>query len=178
MIQKKCASLGNAVLKCKQDFPAARARAAFCDQRLLSFGKTLALVPKPEYRCACGDWQQPAEDRYRLSRAMLEAVREYSFPLFLVERSPLLLRDSDLLLDIKQRSWLGVVISFRKTFAQNLRIRAAASAARAFGPIAKPRGPLTSRARALPNYSPQKAKPACKLCPQSAKALRATLRDG
>ena len=27
---------------------------------------------------ACGDWQQPAEDRYRLSRAMLEVVRAVS----------------------------------------------------------------------------------------------------
>lgn len=61
---------------------------------------------------ACGDWQQPAEDRYRLSRAMLEVVREYSFPLFIVERSPLLVRDLDLLVEIKQRSWVGVVISF------------------------------------------------------------------
>ncbi len=61
---------------------------------------------------ACGDWQQPAEDRYRLSRAMLEVVREYSFPLFIVERSPLLLRDLDLLIDINQRAWVGVVISF------------------------------------------------------------------
>lgn len=61
---------------------------------------------------ACGDWQQPAEERYRLSRAMLEVVREYSFPLFIVERSPLLLRDLDLLLDIHQRAWVGIVISF------------------------------------------------------------------
>ena len=61
---------------------------------------------------ACGDWQQPAEERYRLSRAMLEVVREYSFPLFIVERSPLLLRDLDVLTDINTRSWVGVVISF------------------------------------------------------------------
>ncbi len=61
---------------------------------------------------ACGDWQQPAEERYRLSRAMLEVVRDYSFPLFIVERSPLLLRDLDLLTDINARAWAGVVISF------------------------------------------------------------------
>ncbi len=61
---------------------------------------------------ACGDWQQPAEERYRLSRGMLEVVRDYSFPLFIVERSPLLVRDLDLLIEIKQRAWLGVVISF------------------------------------------------------------------
>jgi DNA repair photolyase len=61
---------------------------------------------------ACGDWQQPAEDRYRLSRQMLEAVCEAGFPLFIVERSPLLTRDLDLLADIHQRSHVSVVISF------------------------------------------------------------------
>lgn len=60
---------------------------------------------------ACGDWQQPAEDRYRLSRAMLEVVLEYGFPLFVVERSPLLTRDLDLLVEINQKSWVGVVFS-------------------------------------------------------------------
>ena len=58
-----------------------------------------------------GDWQQPAEDRYRLSRQMLEVVREYSFPLFVVERSPLLIRDLDLLTEINQQTWVGVLYS-------------------------------------------------------------------
>jgi DNA repair photolyase len=60
---------------------------------------------------ACGDWQQPAEDRYRLSRGMLEAVRDLNFPLFIVERSPLLTRDLDLLTEINRRAWVGVVLS-------------------------------------------------------------------
>jgi DNA repair photolyase len=60
---------------------------------------------------ACGDWQQPAEDRYRLSRGMLEVLRDLGFPLFVVERSPLLTRDLDLLVEINQRSWVGVVLS-------------------------------------------------------------------
>ena len=59
----------------------------------------------------CGDWQQPAEDRYRLSRGMLEVVRDMGFPLFIVERSPLLARDLDLLVDINRRAWVGVVFS-------------------------------------------------------------------
>ena len=59
---------------------------------------------------ACGDWQQPAEDRYQLSRRMLEVILEKGFPLFIVERSPLLTRDLDLLVEIKQRA--GVVIAF------------------------------------------------------------------
>jgi DNA repair photolyase len=60
---------------------------------------------------ACGDWQQPAEDRYRLSRSLLEVVLEFGFPLFVVERSPLLARDLDLLIEINRRSWVGVVFS-------------------------------------------------------------------
>lgn len=60
---------------------------------------------------ACGDWQQPAEGRYRLSRGMLEVVRDLGFPLFIVERSPLLTRDLDLLVEINRRAWVGVVFS-------------------------------------------------------------------
>jgi DNA repair photolyase len=60
---------------------------------------------------AAGDWQQPAEDRYRRSRGMLKVVRDFEFPLFIVERSPLLTRDLDLLVDINQKSWVGVVFS-------------------------------------------------------------------
>jgi DNA repair photolyase len=60
---------------------------------------------------ACGDWQQPAEDRYRLSRGMLEVVLDLGFPLFVVERSPLLARDLDLLVAINRRAWVGVVFS-------------------------------------------------------------------
>jgi DNA repair photolyase len=60
---------------------------------------------------AVGDWQQPAEDRYRLSRGMLEVVRNLGFPLFIIERSPLLTRDLDLLVEIDRQSWVGVLFS-------------------------------------------------------------------
>jgi len=60
---------------------------------------------------SCGDWQQPAEDRFGLSRGMLEVVREFKFPLFIVERSPLLVRDLDLLRQINRDTWVGVVYS-------------------------------------------------------------------
>jgi DNA repair photolyase len=59
----------------------------------------------------CGDWQQPAEDRYRLSRSMLEVIDDLGFPLFVVERSPLIARDLDLLRSINSRAWVGVVFS-------------------------------------------------------------------
>ena len=58
-----------------------------------------------------GDWQQPVEDRYRLSRGMLEVVRELGFPLYIVERSPLLTRDLDLLVEIDRTAWVGVTFS-------------------------------------------------------------------
>jgi DNA repair photolyase len=60
---------------------------------------------------ACGDWQQPAEDRYRLSRSMLEVVRDLGFPLYINERSPLLVRDLDLLVEINRQAWVGVAFS-------------------------------------------------------------------
>ena len=58
-----------------------------------------------------GDWQQPAEDRYRLSRGMLKVVLEQGFPLFIIERSPLLAHDLDLLIEINHKSWVGVLYS-------------------------------------------------------------------
>ena len=61
---------------------------------------------------SCGDWQLPAEDKYGLSRRMLEVVLEFGFPLLVIERSPFLLRDLDLLREINKRSWAGVTLSF------------------------------------------------------------------
>jgi DNA repair photolyase len=65
---------------------------------------------QPEVIC-CGDWQQPAESRYQLSRQMLGIVCQHSFPLFIVERSPLLLRDLDILQEIHKRTHVSVVYS-------------------------------------------------------------------
>jgi len=59
----------------------------------------------------CGDWQEPAEDKYRLSRAMLEVAYELGFPVFIVERSPLLSRDADVLQAIHDRTNVSVVLS-------------------------------------------------------------------
>lgn len=58
-----------------------------------------------------GDWQQPAEDRYRLSHQMLKVILEQGLPLFIIERSPLLTRDIDLLVEINRKSWVGVLYS-------------------------------------------------------------------
>jgi len=69
------------------------------------------LVRLPLEVISCGDWQQPAETRHRLSRGMLEVVNELGFPLFIVERSPLLTRDLDILVEINRKAWVGVLLS-------------------------------------------------------------------
>jgi DNA repair photolyase len=69
-------------------------------------------LPKLEREViSVGDWQRPAEDRYRLSRGMLEVVRDLGFPLFIIARSPLLTRDLDLLAEINEQAWVGVLFS-------------------------------------------------------------------
>lgn len=73
------------------------------------FKRELARVEKEVV--SCGDWQQPAEERYTLSRQMLQVVRDAAFPLFIVERSPLLARDIDLLAEIQQRAEVRIIIS-------------------------------------------------------------------
>ena len=60
---------------------------------------------------ACGDWQQPVEDRYQLSRKMLQVIHALSFPLLVIERSPLLIRDLDILTEINKKVWVGVILS-------------------------------------------------------------------
>lgn len=50
-----------------------------------------------------GDYQ-PAEEKFKLSRRMLEVCLELGFPVSVLERSPLVLRDLDLLREINQRA--------------------------------------------------------------------------
>ncbi|MGB7539684.1 MAG: helix-hairpin-helix domain-containing protein [Anaerolineales bacterium] len=70
------------------------------------------IARRPPDVISCGDWQLPAEEKYGLSRRMLEVVLEFGFPLLVIERSPFLLRDLDLLREINKRSWAGVALSF------------------------------------------------------------------
>ena len=46
------------------------------------------------------DAYQPAEGRFRLTRRVLEALRDYRVPLGLVTKSPLVLRDADVLAEL------------------------------------------------------------------------------
>jgi hypothetical protein len=57
-----------------------------------------------------GDYQ-PAERKFQLSRRMLEVCLELGFPVFVLSRSPLVLRDLDLLQAIHQKARAVVAFS-------------------------------------------------------------------
>lgn len=57
-----------------------------------------------------GDYQ-PAERKFGISRQMLEVCRDLGFPVFVLERSPLVLRDLDLLQEINARAPCVVAFS-------------------------------------------------------------------
>ncbi len=61
-----------------------------------------------------GDYQ-PAERKFQISRRMLEVCLELGFPVFVLERSPLVLRDLDLLQDINRRAPSVVAFSILTT---------------------------------------------------------------
>lgn len=58
-----------------------------------------------------GDYQ-PAERRFGLSRKMLEVVRDLEFPVHVIEKSDLVLKDLDVLKEIHDKAWAGVSFSF------------------------------------------------------------------
>jgi DNA repair photolyase len=61
-----------------------------------------------------GDYQ-PAERKFELSRRMLEVCLEFGFPVFVLERSPLVLRDLDLLQAIDDKAVAVVAFSIIST---------------------------------------------------------------
>jgi DNA repair photolyase len=70
-----------------------------------------------------GDYQ-PAERKFNLSRQMLKVCLELGFPVFVLTRSPLVLRDLDIFQDINQHSRVVVAFSIITTpkSAEYLRI--------------------------------------------------------
>jgi len=54
------------------------------------------------------DGYQPVESKYRYARGMLEVCFDLGFPVFLNEKSPILLRDLDILKKINENSYLNV----------------------------------------------------------------------
>jgi DNA repair photolyase len=73
-----------------------------------------ALQRTPVDMIFTGDYQ-PAERKFTLSRQMLEVCLELGFPVFILSRSPLVLRDLDLLQAINERSRAVVAFSIIST---------------------------------------------------------------
>jgi DNA repair photolyase len=78
--------------------------------------KALARVPVD--MIFTGDYQ-PAERKFSLSRQMLEVCLELGFPVFVLTRSPLVLRDLDILRAINERSRAVVAFSIIATPESN-----------------------------------------------------------
>jgi len=60
---------------------------------------------------AATDPYQPAEGRYRLTRACLEALRDASNPFHVITRGPLIVRDADVLAEAASRADVSVTFS-------------------------------------------------------------------
>jgi DNA repair photolyase len=60
---------------------------------------------------AATDPYQPAEGRYKLTRSCLEALRDAANPFSLITRSPMIVRDLDVLVEAASRAEVGVVFS-------------------------------------------------------------------
>jgi DNA repair photolyase len=60
---------------------------------------------------AATDPYQPAEGRYRLTRGCLEALRDAANPFSLITRSPMVVRDLDVLTGAARRAEVGIVFS-------------------------------------------------------------------
>ena len=60
---------------------------------------------------AATDPYQPAEGRYRLTRACIEAFAEYANPFGVITRGPMIMRDADVLADAARRAEVHVTFS-------------------------------------------------------------------
>jgi DNA repair photolyase len=60
---------------------------------------------------AATDPYQPAEGRYRLTRACIEVLRDASQPFSIITRGPLIVRDAELLADAARRAEVSVTFS-------------------------------------------------------------------
>jgi DNA repair photolyase len=58
------------------------------------------------------DPYQPCEGRYRITRASLEALRDFCVPLSIVTKSPMVVRDCDVLVDVARRTGGEVRVFF------------------------------------------------------------------
>jgi DNA repair photolyase len=60
---------------------------------------------------AATDPYQPAEGRYKLTRACLQVLAEYANPTRLITRGPMIVRDLDVLIELSSRADFGVTFS-------------------------------------------------------------------
>jgi DNA repair photolyase len=60
---------------------------------------------------AATDPYQPAEGRYRLTRACLQALSDHSNPAAMITRGPMIVRDIDVLLELSRRAGFNVTFS-------------------------------------------------------------------
>src|ERR671922_1667094 len=60
---------------------------------------------------AATDPYQPAEGRYRLTRASIEAFRDFSNPFSIITRGPMIVRDLDVLVEASRRASVSVTFS-------------------------------------------------------------------
>ena len=60
---------------------------------------------------AATDPYQPAEGKYKLTRACLEALRDAANPFSIITRGPMIVRDLDVLVDASQRASVSVTFS-------------------------------------------------------------------
>lgn len=60
---------------------------------------------------AATDPYQPAEGRYRLTRACVEVLRDHATPFSIITRGPLIVRDTELLADASTRTSVSVTFS-------------------------------------------------------------------
>lgn len=70
--------------------------------------RELAAVP-PDV-IIVGDYQ-PIDNRYRISRQLLQVCLEHGFPVMVISKSPAVLQDLDLIKKISEKSWACVVFS-------------------------------------------------------------------
>ncbi len=101
--------------------------------------KELSRVPKDVV--IVGDYQ-PIEEKAKLSRKMLQVCLDLEFPVSILEKSPLVLRDIDLIEKINEKSWASVTFSIITTKDNETR--------EYFEPKAPP---VSSRFKALKEFS-------------------------
>jgi len=79
--------------------------------------RLVAELGKPGYRCAVlamgtnTDPYQPAEKRLRITRTVLEVLREHGHPVSIVTKGQLILRDLDILAEMAARGLASVAVS-------------------------------------------------------------------